>query len=135
MLKKTVIALIILLLTAGIAFAVDIGDIKAPEGFQKDLGVILTKDNYEISILKLGDIDSSFLFDEDDDYKVSEYENNTYNFTDKLLEHAGVFEVVEINGEKYYIECFQRNATSYDDSAYDCLFEFNSLNNLTAIKP
>ena len=135
MLKKTVLALMILLITAGIAFAVDIEEIKAPEGFQKDVGVILTKDNYEISILKLGDVDSDFLFDEDDDYKVSEYENNTYNFTDKLLEHAGAFEVVEIDGEKYFIECYQRNATSDNGSAYDCLCEFNSLNNLKPIKP
>lgn len=135
MFKKISIALIILIFTAGIVFAINVEDFKAPSGFEKGSGDYFDKDGYEISIVKYSDSSKDILFESEDDYKVSEYGGNIYKYTDKMVKHVGFLEVVEIDGQRYTVECYKDDTTSSSGSAYDYLTEFNSLNGLTPIEP
>ena len=135
MFKKIMIALIVLILAAGAVSAIEIGDMTAPNGFKKGSGNFFEKDGYEISISSYSDSDKDILFQSDGDYQVSKDSGNIYKYTDKLLKHSGAVEIVEIDGKKYDIECFKKNADSDYGSAMNILNEFNKLNNLTPIEP
>lgn len=135
MLKKILIIVVMLVLAAGIVSAIDIEEFEVPDGFEKAVGDYFENGKYEICIAPYSDSDRDMLFDDDEDYKVSEYTDHIYKYTDKFVKHVGAIEIVEIDGKKYAVECFKEDTVKDDGSTYDYLSEFNSLNDLSPVKP
>ena len=135
MLKKIVLTLTVLILAVGIVSAVDMTDMKVPNGFEKYSSNCFEKDDFELNLAPYSDSDKGLIFEDDEDYTVSEYSSNIYKYTDKLVKNVGAVEVVEIDGDKYLVECVKKDTTTEDSSVYDYLTEFNSLNDLTPIEP
>lgn len=135
MFKKIALTLIVLILAVGVVSAIDMEDMKVPDGFEKSSSNCFEKDKYELNLVPYSDSDKELTFENDDGYTVSKYSSNIYKYTDKLVKNVGAIEVVEIDGNKYLIECVKKDTTSVDSLVYDYLTEFNSLNDLTPIEP
>ena len=135
MLRKIALTLIVLILTVGVVSAIDMTDMKVPDGFEKSSSNCFEKGDFELNLVHYSDSSKDLVFEDDDDYTVSEYSSNIYKYTDKLVKNVGAVEVVEIDGDKYLIECVETGTTSHDGAVYDYLTEFNSLNDLTPIEP
>lgn len=135
MFKKIALTLIVLIITVSVVSAVDFEDMKFPDGFEKYSSNCFEKDDYELNLVPYSDSDKDLIFEDDDDYTVSEYSSNIYKYTDKLVETVGAIEVVKIDDDTYLVECVKKDTTSEDSSVYDYLIEFNNLNDLTAIEP
>lgn len=135
MLKKIALTLTVLILAVGIVSAVDMTDMKVPDGFEKYSSNCFEKDDFELNLVSYSDSDKGLIFEDDEDYTVSEYSSNIYKYTDKLVKNVGAVELVEIDGDKYLVECVKKDTTTEDSSVYDYITEFNSLNDLTPIEP
>lgn len=135
MFKKIAISLILLILAVSVVSAIDMEDMKVPDGFEKSSSNCFEKGKFELNIAPYSDSNKDLVFEDEDNYKISEYSSNIYTYVDKLVKHAGAVEVVEINGEKYLVECLKEDTISDESSAYRYLTEFNSLNDLTPIEP
>lgn len=135
MFKKITLTMIVLILAVGFVSAMDIEDMKVPDGFKKSSSNCFEKGDYELNLAPYSNSDKGLVFEDDDDYSVSEYSSNIYKYTDKLVKNAGAVEVVELDGSKYLVECVKKDTASEDSSIYSYLTEFNSLNDLTPIEP
>ena len=122
-------------MTIGIVSALDLTNMKVPDGFEKHSSNSFEKGDYELNFGPYADSENELTFENDEDYTISKYSSNVYRYYDKLLENVGAIEVVEIDGHKYLVECLKRDAPSSDSSVCDYLTEFNRLNNLTPIEP
>ena len=131
MLKKISILAILLIITIGFVSAVEF---QVPDGFTKQSDEFYTTaDNKEnINIINFEKEKDFWLENNTEDkYTVVGAENNTYNFTDGMLNDVGVLEVVEVDGEKYIINFWTDEGTDNDrtDNLKQML-EFNKLNKL-----
>ena len=131
MLKKISILAILLIITIGFVSAVEF---QVPDGFTKQSDELYTTaDNKEnINIINFEKEKDFWLENNTEDkYTVVGAENNTYNFTDGMLNDVGVLEVVEVDGEKYIINFWTDEGTDNDrtDNLKQML-EFNKLNKL-----
>lgn len=142
---KIILATLILFLTIGIVAATDINNLKCPDGWESIGG-----GNYHeigdsagagsgqnMMIQKWSDDfkDEYYQNITDEQYTVKDAGNNTFMYIDALNEDAGSFEVVEIDGEKYFVNFWTVDYTDVDKLADTGLFmsEFNKLNNLEPI--
>lgn len=129
--KKIITAALLLFLLMGICFAVNINDVKLPDGFTKQSDHVAKNDKYELSINKYTAEDKDILFTNGDGYNVITGDVNKY--TDKQVKHEGCFEIVEINGEKTIVEVYY-DGLSNQDKCVEYLNNFNELNNLKPIE-
>ena len=67
-------------------------------------------------------------------YAVKSYGSNTYVYADP--DDTGCFEVVEIDGQKYFVNFWYTHPENLDESAktYDFMMEVNKLNGLKPVE-
>ena len=72
----------------------------------------------------------------EEQYTVTDTGNNTYMYIDDFNQNAGSFEVVEIDGEKYFVNFWTVDNMDVEEIADTSLFmlEFNELNNLEPVE-
>ena len=130
-LKILIAALMILIVGAGVAAAVEMSDLQAPSDLEKGSGNYFENDEFELSINSYDkEYDYDLLFSDDGEYTVSVL-GDTAEYTDKLVDHVGVLEIVEIDGEDYVVECyFDGTDDSKLSECNDYIIEFNELNGL-----
>lgn len=128
------IALVLLMLTVGIASAMDISDFKNPKGFDEGFGEAMEKDDFAISIedydkdLHEGKLDGDHFHQYTVKGKIAEY-NDTFN------NQYGVAEIVEVGKETYVVKCVYKG--DEQDKTPECtkyLEEFTKLNNLKQLQ-
>lgn len=143
---KIIIGILILFLTIGIVCATDINNLKCPDGW-KSLG----NGNYHeegesagqgsgqnMKIQKWHDSlkDEYFQNNTDEKYTVIEDGNHTFMYIDDSNEDAGCFEVVEIDGQKYFVNFWTTHNHDSEEIADTSWFmvKFNELNGLIPIE-
>ena len=143
---KILIGLSILFLLIGMVSATDINNLKCPDGW-KAIG----DGNYHeegesagqgsgqnMMIQKWYDglKDEYFQNNSEEQYTVMEDVNNTFMYIDAFNEDAGCFEVVEIDGEKYFVNFWTVDYTDSEKIADTSFFmvQFNELNNLEPVE-
>ena len=145
--KKIAIFLIILSLFVLPASYAALGtDFQAPDEFEKDSNwdtavsdvySLKTDDQVELYISEYTDSDYDLFFktDMDNNYYVSNLEDNMIMGKDNDFNDGYVLEIVEYNGEKYIVYTYLMDSPSNDQikdsSRY--LTEFNELNNVEPI--
>ena len=142
---KIIILALILLLTIGIVTATDTNNLKVPDKWES-----LGNGNYHeigdstgsgsgrnMMIMEFTDANCNDFFENGtDDYYIFQNTDNTYNFTDWIVNNdEGCFEVVEIDGKQYFLLFSSDISNDYDNdlTIYDVMLEFNKLNNLKPI--
>ena len=133
-LKILIVASVLLIVGVGVVAAGDMSDFQAPSGLEKGSGNYFENDDFELSINSYDkEFDYDTLFKDDDDYSVTVM-GDTAEYEDKLVDHVGVLEIVEIDGETYVVECyFDGNDDSKLSECNDYISEFNELNSLEPI--
>ena len=134
---KIIIAAALLLLIIGAASATEIDDLKVPFGYSdmKD-GMSYLNDGH--TTLYVGPMElneEAFETNLEDSYVVSDIGNNTYVFTDDLLQMYGLQEKVTIDGVDYLVCIYKDSPLSNADKELlkDDLDSFNEKNNLEPI--
>ena len=141
---KILIGISILFLLMGIVCATDISKMKMPDGWELINGGTyhqvdpFTNGGNGHNMMIQNWTDS--LKDEycsnhtEDNYVVKDYGNNTMVYV--FDEDTGCFEVVEIDGEKYFVNFWYTKGSNIDEAAktYDFMMEFNKLNNLKPVE-
>lgn len=145
MLKKIILIMTIFLII-GSTYATDVDNLQVPDGWES----IGSGSYHEISdspgagsgrnmmIQKWYDGLKNEYYSNitDEHYYVYDNGDNTFNYTDGLNEDYGCFEVVELDGERYFVifwNVVDADFDSVDVSTYDLLMEFNKLNNLEPV--
>ena len=143
--KKIIIGILILFLLMGMVVATDINNLKMPDKWESvSSGSYHQKDpmtnggnGHNMMIQKWLDSfkDEWYNNNSADAYAVKSYGENTYVYADP--DTTGCFEVVEIDGQKYFVNFWYTHPEKLDESAktYDFMMEFNKLNNLKPIAP
>ena len=143
---KIITILTLLLLTIGIAAATDINNMKVPDGWEATGGGSYHEigdspgqgSGQNMMIQKWSDSFKEEFYENhtDEQYMVTDTGNNTYMFIDDLNADAGSFEVVEIDGEKYFVLFTTVDNYDTEEIADTSLFmqEFNELNNLHPVE-
>ena len=143
---KILILLVVMFLAIGFVAATDINNLKVPDGW-KALGggnyheegdSVGQGSGQNMMIEKWSDSlkDEYYQNNSDEQYVVSNAGNNTYMYIDDLNQNAGSFEVVEIDGEKYFVNFWtvdNMDTEKIADTSYFML-EFNKLNNLEPVE-
>ena len=144
---KILIGLMLMFLIIGTATAVDTGNLKMPDGWEAiddstyhEIGDSPgSGSGRNIIIEKWHDSlkDEYYSNVSDEGYYVYSNGDNTFNYSDSLNEDYGCFEVVELDGEKYFVifwNVMDADFDSVDVSTYDLLMDFNKLNNLEPVE-
>lgn len=125
--------LAVLLLAMSMASAMDYSDYAVPSMFNESAGFYCYEfDNFTFGICKYheenGEYD--FYFKNSTIYTIV-HDNNMGNYTVSSIGEVGTVELVELDGEKYVVECYY---SGMDDSkhkdCWDAVLEFNKQNNL-----
>lgn len=129
--KILIAASILMMVSVGVAVAVEMSDLQAPSDLNKGSGNYFENDDFELSVNSYDkELDYNTIFKDEGDYSVTVL-GDTAEYKDKLVNHVGVLEIVEIDGEDYVVECYFNGS---DDSklseCHDLINEFNTLNNL-----
>ena len=143
---KIIIGLSVLLLLIGMVSATDINNLKVPDGW-KSLGDGSYHEEGDspgqgsgqnMMIQKWSDSfkDEYYQNNSDEKYSVQDTGNNTFMYIDDMNQNAGSFEVVEIDGQKYFVNFWTVNNMDVEKIADTSLFmqEFNQLNNLEPVE-
>ena len=141
---KILTAITLLFLILGIVAATDIDNLKVPEDWesvgggtyhQTDIGGGGNGQNMLIQKWYDGLKDEYYQNISDEEYFVIDKENNTFMYTDGYNEDSGSFEVVQIDGEKYFVNFWTVDDLDAGEVAktYQFMMEFNKLNNLEPI--
>lgn len=142
--KKIIIGVLTLFLLIGIVCAADINNLKMPNDWEPiSNGTYHQKDpftnggnGHNMMIQKWTDsLKEEYCSNHtDENYLVKDYGNNTMVYV--FDEDTGCFEVVEIDGEKYFVNFWYTKGSNIDEAAktYDFMMEFNKLNNVQPIK-
>lgn len=134
-----------LLLIIGIATAADVSKLKMPDGWES-----VSDDTYhQVDESTGGGNGHNMMIEKwydglkdeyyqnltEEQYTVIEDVNNTFMYIDALNENAGSFEVVEIDGEKYFVNFWTVDYTDSEKIADTSYFmvKFNELNDLEPI--
>lgn len=130
---KKIILFLTIFLIIGAVSAADINDYKLPDNFNVESEFWASNGDYGIGIYEYEDSDYETFFTNTTESTVYIADNIT-NYTDTESSTVGCDEIVDINGEKYLIECyFEGTDDSKIKDCYDFLLEFNKLNNLEPI--
>ena len=142
---KIIIGLSVLLLLIGMVSATDINNLKVPDGW-KSLGDGSYHEEGDspgqgsgqnMMIQKWSDSfkDEYYQNNSDEKYSVQDTGNNTFMYIDDMNQNAGSFEVVEIDGQKYFVNFWTVDNMDVEKIADTSLFmqEFNQLNNLEPV--
>lgn len=143
---KIIIGLSVLLLLIGMVSATDINNLKVPDGW-KSLGDGSYHEEGDspgqgsgqnMMIQKWSDSfkDEYYQNNSDEKYSVQDTGNNTFMYIDDMSQNAGSFEVVEIDGQKYFVNFWTVDNMDVEKIADTSLFmqEFNKLNNLEPVE-
>lgn len=143
---KIIIGLSVLLLLIGMVSATDINNLKVPDGW-KSLGDGSYHEEGDspgqgsgqnMMIQKWSDSfkDEYYQNNSDEKYSVQDTGNNTFMYIDDMNQNAGSFEVVEIDGQKYFVNFWTVDNMDVEKIADTSLFmqEFNKLNNLEPVE-
>lgn len=161
--SRIAILLMILIFTAGMVYAVDLREFKAPSNFEgdgdgsfyelNDFGImdengtsleIYTEETMKETAKQLGidennSEETDFLTNNSAlNYTVEPSdEENIFHYTDGVNEIEGYVELVKVGDEKVYIETVLDKGVSEDKikQSLDVLKEFNKLNDLNPISP
>ena len=142
--KKIIIGTLILFLLMGMVVATDINNLKMPDKWESvSSGSYHQKDpvtnggnGHNMMIQKWLDSfkDEWYNNNSAEAYAVKSYGENTYVYADP--DTTGCFEVVEIDGQKYFVNFWTVNNMDVEKIADTSLFmqEFNQLNNLEPVE-
>lgn len=143
---KIMIGIAMLFMVVGMVYATDINKLKCPEGWESagngmyheigDSSGLSNGRNMIIMDYTPDNCDEFFENVTEESYYVFKNNDNTYNFTDYVMnKDEGCFEVVEIDGKQYFLLFSSNIDNDYKDclSVYDSMLEFNKLNNLKPI--
>lgn len=148
MFKKLIFLMILGLITIGVVCAEDTTKLglNVPEGFEDvGEGVFVSYDLFKrpdqiLSIVSYTEKDKEDYLKNDSEikYTVFPYGNGVYNFVDKSMNEKGSFEIIEIDGEKFFVNFAKEGIDNENDfnDTYKFLMEFNKLNknkNMTII--
>ena len=143
---KILIGITLLFLVMGIVCATDVNNLKMPDKWES-----IGNGNYH----EIGDSPGAgsgrnmmimnytnancddFFKNGTEDYFIFKNADGSYNFTDAGNDDYGCFEVVEIDGHKYFVifSCGVNVEWKKGDlSCYDLMMEFNKLNNLKPVE-
>ena len=144
---KILVGLLLMFLVIGTAVATDTGNLKMPDGWEaindhtyhekgNDPG---SGSGRNMMIEKWHDSlkDEYYSNISAEHYYVYSNGDNTFNYSDAVNEDYGCFEVVEINGVKYFVifwDVMEAEFDSVNVSTHDLILEFNKLNNLKPIE-
>lgn len=128
--------LAVLLLAMSMVSAMDYSDYTVPTLFNESNGYYSYEaDGFEFFMCKFNgeDGEMDFYFNDSENYTI--VKNDTIgNYTATSIDEVGAIEMVEIDGEKYIIECCY---SPIDESKFkeccDAIVEFNKLNDLTPL--
>ena len=143
---KIILAALILIITIGIVSATDINNLKVPDNWEAigggsyhEIGDSVGSGSGQNMMIQKWD--DSFKEDywyniTEEQYTVKDTGNNTFMYIDELNQDAGSFEVVEIDGEKYFVNFWTVDYTNVEELADTGVFmiEFNKLNNLEPVE-
>lgn len=129
---KILIGISILLITISIVSAVSIDDWTLPDDFKKESDSWASNGGFGISVSEYNDADYDLFFTNTTDYTVMTADNIT-NYTDKTSNQVGCDEIIEDNGSKYLVECYNTNPNGLE-KCYQYLKEFNEMNNVEPIE-
>ncbi len=133
-------AVSILFLVMGIVVATDINKLNMPNGWENSNDGVyrqvvknIGSDGYFMNIQKLNDtIKNDFYNHPSSSTHIVDKGNNTFTFTDAK---AGSFEVVEIDGEKYFVMFWTAYSNDGNvNEAYDFMMQFNNLNGFEPVE-
>lgn len=128
-------SLIVLIFTIGVVSAMEITDLNAPAGFEKN-SLTFTHDDFEMNMkgyALLWDYDNNF---EKSDGREVNIINKTYaEYIDSTEGKVGALEIIKIDGEYYLVDCFYDGLDK--NKTKDCtnyLKEFNDANTFFLMK-
>ena len=143
---KILILCFVLFLTIGFVAATDIDNLKVPDGWKAIGGGSYHEEGTSAGAgtghnMMIQKWDDSF-YDEyynnitEDNYIVMSKGDNIYMYSDGLNSDSGTFEVVEIDGEKYFVNFWTVDDMDSTEIAktYEFLVEFNELNNFKPVE-
>ena len=142
---KIITAITLLFLILGIVAATDINNLKVPEDWEAVGGGTYHQtsplgggNGQNMIIEKWSDSlkDEYYQNISDEEYFVIDKENNTFMYTDGYNKNSGSFEVVNIDGENYFVNFWTVDDLDAAEVAktYQFMMEFNKLNNLEPIE-
>ena len=143
---KILIMIGILFLFIGIVSATDINNLKVPDGWKALGGGSYHEEGdspgqgsgHNMMIQKWSDSfkDEYYQNNTDEQYTVTDTGGNTFMYIDDLNHDAGSFEVVEIDGQKYFVLFSTTDNMDVEKIADTSGFmqEFNKLNNLEPVE-
>lgn len=133
-LKIVILTLILFIISIGVVTAADMSDFKAPSDFTKSSGDYFEYDDFVLSLAPYDkDISYDLLFEDDDGYSVNILGDKA-EYRDTTVDHVGVLEIVNIDGEDYLVECyFDGDSNSKLEDCNSYINEFNELNDLEPI--
>ncbi len=128
--KKIILATILLLITIGVAAAIDVDDFKPAPAFSE----------FENGGQSINQIDSGiqmfiYNFDaadysSDADFDITPLENNTYKSYDKIMKTTGVQEKINVDGKDFTVYIYGHDDL---DVLLGYLNQFNKANNVEPI--
>ena len=128
--------LAVLLLSMSMVSAIDYSDYTVPSLFNESNGhYSYEAGGFEFFMCTYGDTQEEFEFYFHNSTNYTLIKNDTIgNYTATSIDEVGAIELVELDGEKYIIECCY---SPIDESKFkeccDAIVEFNKLNNLTPL--
>ena len=134
-----------LFLIIGIACATDVNNLKVPDGWKAigggsyhQEGISSGSGNGQNMMIQKWDDslkDEYYQNISSENYFVIDMKNNTFMYTDGANQVSGSFEVVEIDGDKYFVNFMTVDDLDSQEVAktYQFMTEFNKLNNLKPI--
>ena len=129
---KIVIGISIILLSVSMISAANINDWKLPDNFKSESDVWASNGGYGLSINEYNDEDYDLFFRNSSDYTVVTA-NNITNYTDHISNQVGCDEVIEDDGVKYLVECYNSGPNNLE-GCYQYLLDFNKLNDVSPIE-
>lgn len=141
MLKKILILFLVTITLTSVVSAADFSDFKAPVNFD-DIGdgVFVLYDSSSnadeiLSIVKYNEHDwNDYITNDTDNQYIVNGENNTYNYTDGIVNEVGSFELIEVDGDKFIIDFAKVDASNDFNQTFSNLINFNELNNVTPVE-
>lgn len=134
---KLLLGIGILFLLIGSATAFDVDTLKTPFGYSdiKDGTAMLNDGHTQLYVGKMDDNPDVFESNVEEQYIISDIGNNTYLFTDDLLQMYGFQEKVNIDGVDYLVSISKDSPLSNADRTLlkEDLDKFNEKNNLEPI--
>ena len=144
MIKKSILILTLLLLIIGAAYATDVNNLKVPDKWESlgngkyhEVGDSPGQGSGQNMMIEKwfdGIKEDYYQNNTAESYSVMSNGGNTFLYIDGLNGDSGCFEVVEIDGEKYFVNFYRVAGHSYDGDLIDVMLEFNKLNNLKPVE-